>query len=216
MNTTANYYEQLEKLQQEKSTMLAEFRACYDKDRIEELLILIRNNEGVTKTIKAAKKVQEVNKEQQRKREAAIIAWEAEQPIVDVTNNDGSFHSVKVKKYPNLAKCDRATFKDGVYYKLRVGQYDFYMFRTKHEYNKPTVYTRPATFIDFLELNSVMFEDMTLSQYDDLSNEMLKAKEALEEAKKVYEQKMNYLNSSFLAYVGLASQDREGIYTMNF
>ena len=108
----------------------------------------MQEKEREIKEVRISQKLNNVNREQSLKREAALLAWEAEQPTEDITTADGSLHKVKARKYPKLAAIQyvRIKFQDGLTTEINVGGNRFYMFSTKHEYNKPTEDTMPDTF----------------------------------------------------------------------
>jgi hypothetical protein len=107
------------------------------------------------------------NSNQQKLRDSAKVAWECEVPEIDVTCNNLSFHAIKVKKYPKLAASGFRVKKlvGNLILELQDGQTTFYMYDTKHEYDRPTVYTRPQTFTDFLILNRIRLGDLSLIEY---------------------------------------------------
>lgn len=155
-----------------------------------------------------------VNKEQSQKRAMALQAWEAEQPTEDITTNDGSLHKVKAKKYPKLAAIPyfRAQFKDGILFEISTGRETFQMYRTKYEYGKPNTYTRPETFNDFLDLNGIQPETITIDAYLDFENKLNEANKALEDAIKEYENKRNELKVYKFQNIGLVEQSNTHLY----
>lgn len=164
---------------------------------------------------KRAELLQRVNAEQTRKRELAAKVWACEEPTEDITTNDGSFHKVKVKKYPKLAALSyvHASFKDGKLTQINYNGEKFRMYKIQGNYNAPDIYTRPDSFADFLELNGVMREPLTPEQFTDICDKLKEAKEELQEHIKQYQQKLAALNYSALAYYKLIGQHAEHVYT---
>ena len=152
-------------------TLQAEKKKLIDKmnpENFEKIRPLLHQIEAELKREKRQKLLNNVNEKQSAIKEMARQVYECEQPEIDITCNDGSFHSVKIKKYPKLAslKYAYANFKDGRLTELRINGNRFNMFKEKYEYNQPTEYARPETFEDFLELNNIMPEEITLQQFE--------------------------------------------------
>lgn len=156
--------------------------------------------------------LKQINGKQQRLREMALQAWECEQPDNDITCNDGSFHSVKIKKYPKLAALQygHATFEDNRLTIIRINGEKFRMFNVKYEYNKPNEYTRPSTFAEFLELNSIMQKDMTIQQFNELIEKNNAINAQYEDAIKVFNAQQKELDMYNLSAWGLFSQQNAG------
>lgn len=175
----------------------------------------IKDIEIKIKNLERKKMIDEVNAKQTRLRELALQAYECEQPAEDVTTNDGYFHKTRVKKYPKLAALQyaRAEVKDGKITEVRINGERFQMFSTKHEYGKPTEYTRPGTFEDFLRLNCIMVEDLTVEKFNELSKELQKANDKLHKEIEAYRQTRSILEIHKFQHWGLISQNAEHLYT---
>lgn len=169
----------------------------------------IRKIDSEIKALEREQLLKGVNSKQQRLREIARQVYECEQPDTDITTNDGSFHAVKVKQYPKLAALQyaRATFRDGHMTEIKIGRDSFNIFNVKYEYSKPNVYTRPETFKEFLELNSIMVEDMTLQAFNDVIAKNEEANKQFYEAVKVLSAKQDELKLHALAYWDLFRQE---------
>lgn len=156
-----------------------------------------------------------VNNTQNRKRELAKKAYECEQPNEDITTNTGDFHKVKVKKYPVLAalKYTYAKFENGVLYELNINGEKFTMY--SKEYNgskeKPT-YTRPQTFNDFLELNNISNEDITLEKFNEISTTIKEANETFRKQVEDYKNTMENMNAYNLECYKLIYRRAEHVY----
>lgn len=147
-------------------------------------------------------------------RAVALQVWEVGEIKEDIICNDGSLHKVKAKKYPKLSAIPyvRCQFKDGLITRISAGGEDFDIYSQQIEYNKPTVYTRPETFTDFLELNYLPVEDMTLEQYEQFCAKLSEANEKLEEAMKQYEQARKALKVTRMQHWGFVEQSNCHLY----
>jgi len=177
----------------------------------------LKENEKQIIAIKAAALLAEVNRKQAKKRELALIAWECEQPTEDITTADGSLHKVKAKKYPKLAAVQylRLSFKEGRTTILNINGEEFRMFKTKHEYGKPTEYTRPATFAEFLEFNSIEAQEITSEQFAEFSQKLDEATEELKRAIAKYDLERDKIGCYRMQYIGLVNQSSAHLYTYN-
>ena len=131
----------------------------------DEIVLKVKAIEKQIQETRIIDRLDKVNKEQQRKRELALLGWNAEQPSEDITTISGTFHATKVKKYPNLAALPYCTanFEDGKIKELRINGVGFYMVKSEYKSGEPTKYTRPGTFAEFLKLNSITEKDIELS-----------------------------------------------------
>ena len=177
-------------------------------ERKKEIDTLIKNE-------KLAILLNNINDKQSKLRELAKKIWECEQPEADITTNDGSFHAVKVRKYPNLAalKYVRAEFENNRLTVIKIDGFRFNMFRANYKYGEPTTYTRPETFDDFLKLNSIMPQPLALPEFQEIisANEVIN--DNLKTAFKTAENEREKLNISGLNYFGLFGQHSEHVYT---
>ena len=161
------------------------------------------------------KMLTEVNRKQATLRELAKTAWNCEQPTEDITTNDGSFHKVKIKKYPILASVPYlyAKFKDNHLTELSISGEKFQMYAVKYDYPNPNQYTRPESFEQFLELNSIQAEDITPQQFNVIVEQLEQAEGKLKEAVKQYETATKKLDVYQLNHLGLLRQSNERLYT---
>jgi len=162
-----------------------------------------------------SKMLANVNRKQAALRELAKTAWNCEQPTEDITTNDGSFHKVKIKKYPVLASVPYlyAKFKDNHLTELNINGNKFEMYAVKYNYPNPNQYTRPETFEQFLELNSIQTEDIILDQFNETVEKLEQAENKLQQAIEQYKSTLNKLNIYQLNHLGLIGQSNEGLYT---
>jgi len=175
----------------------------------------LKENEQQQNTLKRARLLDNVNREQARKREFALQAWEAEQITEDITCNDGSLHKVKAKKYPKLASIDyiRIEFKDGRATELKINGERFQMFRVKYEYNKSNEYTRPETFEDFLKLNCIQPKDLTMDEFNEFAEKLNEANEVVKKAIEDYNNKRESIGCFQMQHIGLVTQQNTHFYT---
>lgn len=210
--------ETIESLKQKKSELLEQYRFLPLSKRAnrnpseESLFEEIRAIEQKILNLNRIDLVNDVNRTQQRNRAAALIAWECETPLVDITNSDGSFHATKVKKYPKLAalKYARATWKDNRITELNIEGRKFQMFRTKSEYNKPTVHTRPESFEDFLALNRIMPKDYTIEEFNEIAEKVNQINAEFQKHVEEFDKAKDRLGLSALCYWGLMGHQNAG------
>jgi len=195
----------LEILKTELSGLIDILRGTYGTEEHKSILEKIRAKEAEIKEAKMIQVLARVNREQNELRTAAKQVWECEQPETDITTNDGSFHAVKVRKYPNLAalKYARATWKDGKLWEIEIGRKRFQMFQYSDN-------TRPATFEDFLRLNSIMPEELTLEAFKEAEAQNAAANAEFQAAVKKLEATRGKLGVSALNYYGLFAQRSAG------
>ena len=178
------------------------------------ILPLLKANEMAIKELDKIALLKQVNGKYSRLRDIALQAYECEQPMEDITTNDGSFHKVKAKKYPKIAALQYASaeWKDNRIVSLRINGEQFYMFTTKHEYQKETVYTRPATFSEFLALNTIPEQDITITQYNAMAEQLTALNTKLQKDMEDYKKGLESLKISSLSYWGLAGQHNVNLY----
>jgi len=179
-----------------------------------EVYAKIKNIDAAIKELRKVNLLKKVNGKYSRLRQLALQAWECEQPTEDIITNDGSFHKTKVKKYPKIAALQyaSATWEDNKITKFNINGETFYMFRTKHEYNKPTEYTRPETFSEFLKFNTIPENDITIEQYNELCSKLNELNEKLKKDIESYNNGLKELNTSSFNYWGLVGQHNVHLY----
>ena len=200
---------------QELETEKRELHAQLDnRENFKEVLAKLKKNEAQITEVKTAQMLERVNVEQAKLREHARLVYDCEQPTEDITCNDGSLHKVKAKKYPKLAALGAycLEFKDGRLTELKKDGKTFYMFRTKYEYGKPTEYTRPATFEDFLKLNGIQPAEITRAQFDTFEQELNAANEELKKAIEKYDNTRRMLDTYAMQSIGLVNQSNQHLY----
>lgn len=200
-----------------KEQLLAEKKELCNKldaNTHKEVLLLLKENEIAIKELDKIDLIKKVNSKYSRLREIALQAYECEQPTEDITTNDGTFHKTKVKKYPKIAALQYASAKweDNRITSFRINGEQFYMYATKHEYNKDTVYTRPATFSEFLALNNIPEQDITIEQYNTMSEKLKQLNDKLQKDIEDYKNGLESLKISSLSYRGLAGQHNVYLY----
>jgi hypothetical protein len=204
----------IEQLKEINSVLISNLKR-FDSDEIyEKNLIEIRANEQKIKALNIEKMLNNTNAKYERLRNLAKQAYECEQPAEDITNADGSLHKTKSKKYPKLASLQyaNATFENGLMLKLTVNGEKFNMYACKYESGKENTYTRPATFEDFLKLNSIPIKDITIKEYMKMSEKLNKLNKQLEENIKAYSEQIKDLNVNMFNYWGLINQYNKHVY----
>ncbi len=204
----------LQQTKDQLNTERKELIAKLDTGNPKDILKLLKENEKKGKDLARIELLAQTNNKYARLRTLAAQAYECEQPTEDITTNDGSFHKVKVKKYPNLAALQYASAKweDNKITRITINGEKFTMFQQKHEYQKETVYTRPETFEAFLDLNSIPQADITIEQYNEIGEKLALLNEQLKKDIAKYEQGLKDLNYSSLNYWGLIGQHDMHLY----
>jgi len=196
-----------EQLLTEKDGLLTKLRSSRI-DNYDEIMPLLRDNELQLKHLAKVELLRQVNTKYSRLRDIALQAWECEQPAEDITCSDSSFHKTKVKKYPKIAALSytSAKWEDSRIVELRINGEKFRMYRQKYEYNKDTEYIRPESFTDFLALNSIPAKDITLTEYNEISEKLNDLNIELKTNIEKYKNSLESLNYSNLNYWGLIGQ----------
>lgn len=199
-------------LKAQRAELINQIRDVKNIENHDELLKQINGIDAQIKNAARLELLERVNREQAEKRELAAKVWQCEQPDTDITCNDLTFHSTKVKKYPNLAALQyaRGKFEDGKLTEISVGREKFRMYAAKYEYNKPTEYTRPDTFEDFLKLNGIEPAPLTIEQYSELISKAEAANEQFQKAVKEFDRQKDALNLYRYYSIGLFEQQNAG------
>lgn len=200
----------VEQLKEEKRILLSKL----GPKNHDEILALLRVNEKEIKELSMVELINKVNAKYSRLRELARQAYECEQPTEDITCNDGSFHKAKVKKYPKIASLQycSAKWEDERITVLRINGEKFTMYSAKYEHGKPTEYSRPVSFQDFLQLNHIPIEDITISQYNEITEKLEALNEQLQADIEKYKNGLKSLNYYSLDCWGLISQHPLNLY----
>lgn len=209
METTLN--QKIEKIQSEMHQLREKF--SFKSDEFKNQLAEYKLLEIKLKDLKTEQLLQAVNQAQAEKRKTALLAYNCEEPAEDITTNDGCFHKTKIKKYPNLSALNyaRAKFENGKITQLNIGRESFIMYFIYTE-DSIKKYTRPENFNQFLELNNIMLQDISMKEFKTLENELNQANEDLENALKLYDERKNALNIYQLQMLGLITQSNKHIY----
>jgi len=171
-------------------------------------------NKAAIKELDKIALLNKVNGKYSRLRVMALQAYNCEVPTEDITTNGRDFHKAKVKKYPNIAALQYA---DGIWEEnrlmtIRINGEKFNMYRGKYESMQPVVYTRPETFADFLSLNCIPVEDITLDQYNEYCSKLKALNNKLKEDIKRYETGLESIGNSSFNYYGLSGQHNVHLY----
>jgi hypothetical protein len=197
-----------QQLKAELKELISKLHDIRTDGKDDEILKLIQQKRDEIDYAERVNFLEQVNREHTRKRELAAQVWECEQPTEDVTTNDGSWHKVKIKKYPKLAALPygNAKYEDGVLTYIRTNGEKF---RVVNYDNK-----RPDSFDEFLKLNYIMPEPMSIEQYNELDEQLQAAENELENAIKAYSEKMNRIKAHEMKCYGLLSQVCKKLYTI--
>ena len=166
----------------------------------------IHNNEAEQKRLKIAAKLEAVNRDQSRLREQARIIYKVEDVPAEVACNDGTRHMTRVKKYPVLNSLEyaRLTFnKDGKLEAVKTGLKTWQLIA----YNQTE---RPATFEEFLELNSVQPADITPEELSAVIKENERLNAEFKAACEKFSEGKDKARLSTYAHIGLFQQHSAG------
>jgi len=200
-----------------KEQLIAEKRQLIDNltsANHNKTLKLLKENEQAIKELDKIALLKQVNIKYSRLREIALQAYNCELPSEDITTNDGSFHKTKIKKYPNIAALQYASAKweDNRITQLTINGEKFYMYTTKHEYKKETIYTRPATFSEFLAFNTIPEQYMTIEQYNAMAEQLTALNTKLQKDMEDYKKGLESLKISSLSHWGITGQHNVNLY----
>ncbi len=211
MNTTI--LKTKEQLQQDYNLLLEQLRNSNRKNT-EAIILQMNENKAQVKELDKINLLKQVNAKYSRLRNMAKQAYDCELPTEDITNDNGYFHKTKVKKYPKIAALEYASahWEKGMLTNIRINGEKFNMFRIKYEYGKEDIYTRPETFADFLELNIIPSEDITIEQYNEFSSKLKALNDKLKADIESYDKGLKSINTSRLNYYGLVDQRNTNLY----
>lgn len=213
MTNTLNTTKTKEQLLAENQQLINSFDGK-SRANVGDIMKVIKANQAIIKELDKVTLLRGINTKYSRLRDMALQAYECEQPTEDITTNDGSFHKTKLKKYPKIAALQYASAKwdDNRLLTIRINGEKFTMFSAKYEYNKETVYTRPATFSEFLELNSIPANDITIEQYNAMADKLTALNEKLQKDMESYKEGLKALDIHSLNHWGLVSQHNVNLY----
>jgi len=199
---------------QELQKEMQDLRIGLTSENYDETVSKMREIDKQITAARTADLLNNVNRTQARKREFAKQAFECEQPNEDVTTNGGYFHKTKVKKYPKLAalQYSSAKWEDDKITRLTINGEKFTMYETKYEHGKPTEYTKPKTFADFLRLNHISPADITAEQFKEIATTIKEANEEMQKHIEAYSKKMDILKAYSFECWDLIHKKAEHVY----
>lgn len=153
------------------------------------------------RVINISKKLDRLNADYKAKREFLKDFLKITLPVEDVTNQDGTIHKTKIKKYPELQKFIEKYDVRTMYYSLKISKYcvidsrefttDFdIVTRGKHSDSEEDKY---LNFEELLQRNSIRPKNLTLKQFLSLESRLFKERKKIEETVKKYKQSLNSL-----------------------
>jgi hypothetical protein len=105
----------------------------------------------------------------------------------------------------------RGKFENGLLTVLTINGEKFRMYKEKYNDGK-TAYTRPASFAEFLELNYIPTDDITIDQYNDFAAKLEAATEELKAALNKYDQAREAIKVGTFQMYGLVDQNNTHLY----
>lgn len=200
-----------EQLQEQKKVLHSKLS---DRTNIKKYISDIHEIDAKIKELNKAILLNQVNTKYFRLRQLALLVYECEQPIEDITSNDGSFHKTKVKKYPKIAALPYASaiWENNRFMTIRVNGEKFSMFKTKYEQGKENEYVRPETFDDFLILNLIPVKEITMQEYNDMCEKLNALNDQLKKDIEIYKEGLKSLNNYSLNCWGLIGEHNVHLY----
>ena len=197
-----------ELLKAELAELNASFKGVKTNEEWDELLEKFKAKELELKQAARAEFLADTNRRHDKLRALAVKVWACEQPTEDITTNDGSWHKVKVKKYPNIAALEYSygKFREGKLELIHVNGEKFRLLKWIND-------SRPDTFEEFLSINYIMPAPITLEQYEAMNEGLKAAEQELKAAHETYSAKINALDYSIMNSYGLLNQRSETVYT---
>jgi hypothetical protein len=205
----------LEQLNTEKTELLSQLRGSFKDSEAKNILAKLKTIESEVKKLNQIKLIDSVNTKYKRLRELAKMAFECERPETDIICNDGTFHAVKVKKYPKIKALEyaRAKFEGNKMISITVNGEKFELYRVKYESGKPNEYILIETFEEFLKYNSLPLKDFTFEEYVEFSNKLEALNQDIKAKIEEYKNQVKELNTYSMQHFGLATQSNEHFYT---
>ena len=200
---------QIENLQAKKMEIIKNLRSGNDaQTELDEL----RQIDKDIKDLKRQIVIKEVNRKQSALRDIAKQLFECEKPTTDILCNDGTFHAVKVKKYPKLGalKYVRCKYEDNKITEIEVNGNRFRMYKSIYTYGQKTTFEDVKTFEEFLQLNSIMREDITIEEYNQLTLNCENINNEFKQACERFAHQKKELGLSRLDYYGLLNNNSVG------
>ncbi len=189
-------------------------------DTIEEAAAAIKQAEQDKKKAEFKTRLDSVNKEHERKRNLLRKWLEVQFPkYEDITNQDGSFHSTKMRKVYGLVELVtgsyvRAKFESGNYVEIKTGRDSFRLLKSEYKYNEPTKYIPFETFEEACEYNGIKPKKVSFSNAWSNAQKIEKEGEKIRELIKKHGEKVKSLDKYFLESENLITRLSEGsLYT---
>lgn len=183
----------------------------------QEILKQLKELEKEEKQARRQEAVNNFNRKYSALRDVALKIWESEyEAPADIVCNDGTLHKVKARKFPKLSALPWGRFKteQELIIEVSTGGNEWRLYDvTYNGYEKPKTYTKPANFQAFLELNNVPVKDMTLQEYNAISDKLNGLNDGIKKAIDKYKQEVKDLGIYSLNYWHMADQSNENFYT---
>lgn len=206
-----NLTQQIETLNSEKRELINQLRGNYKESG---LLEQIKAIEQQVQELEFLRLIEQKNAKYSKLRETAKQVFELERPILDIFTNDGYIHKTKGKKYPKLNALEYARFeyKNGFLNSVWTNGEQFRLTKTIYKTGEPDQIEYFATFEEFLKENSIPLNDFKADELKQISEQLTKLNENLQNAIKEYKSGLNSLDSYSLEHWGLLSRRQEYLY----
>ncbi len=175
------------------------------EESIEILVQSIKTLEKEKREAAEIKKLNAVNRKHEERKNFLIELLALEFPKdEDIQNNDGSFHSTKLKKYPSLSefmekyKYARFTTDKGIYTECKEGRHTYRILRSHYNSGEPNSYTKFESLEEACSYNWIQFKQMTYKKFQALQKSILKESAKMQKAIAIHNEKINSLNAYFL------------------
>ena len=188
-------------------------------DAIEKAADSIKEAQRAKKKADFKARLDSVNKEHERRRNLLSKWLDVQFPKEDITNQDGGFHTTKMRKINGLVElvtggCVRAKFKNGNYVEIKTGRDSFWLLKPEYKHNEPTEYIPFETLGEACYYNGIKPEKVPLSKAWSNAQKIEKEGEKIRKLIEKHKDKVASLDKHFLENENLINRVSEGsLYT---
>lgn len=193
-----------------------ELSSKLNAENYDEVVAQMRVVDAKITAIRTTEQLKNINSKQNRLRALASELWALPTIPVNIVNSDGSFHSAKVKKYPELASMKHLRViefsKDGsLVTKLSYNGEKFNIMRT-HYNNGSTTYSAHPSFEEFLTYHNITAKEITAEEITALNAAIEDVNKKLRQAIEDASQSEKKLNAYFYHCIGVLDRRNEYVY----
>jgi len=188
-------------------------------ETIDEAVAAIKQAEKDKKKANFKARLEYVNKEHEKRRNLLRKWLEIDFPNEDITNQDMTFHSTKMRKVEGLVELVTggyvtAKFENGHYTEIKTGGGSFRILASEYKYNEPTKYFPFETFEKACKHNGIKPEKVSFAKAWSNAQKIEREGEKIRELIKKHGEKVESLDKHFLESENLIDRLSEGkLYT---